>query len=452
MKRVTAIFDIGKTNKKCFLFDEAYQEVYSEYASFQEGSDEDGFPCDPLDEIVSWIETTLSKLEHGGRFLVVAVNFSTYGASLVHLGEDGRPVAPLYNYLKPFPRYLKLQFLSRYGSELDLATATASPFMGLLNSGLQLYWLKYEKPEIFLRIQTSLHLPQYLSYVFTGKCCTDYTSLGCHTMLWDFAHNEYHRWVYAEGFDRLLCPLMASDHQEIRKNKAFGVGIHDSSAALIPYIKGTEEPFVLLSTGTWNITLNPFAEGSLTPELLECDCLNFLRADGKPVRASRLFLGHHANASLDLLKKHFGVVDRALPSVKWQRGYRSKRRRQLLFDHRALAPERFGFLESDESDYSHFSDFEDALMHLFDELTDIQIASMRLAIGKTKIKRVYIDGGFGANEVFVRFLRQKLPEYDIRSSSAALGSALGAALVGGSLSGSKELLIHSELYPLISQE
>jgi hypothetical protein len=43
-----------------------------------------------------------------------------------------------------------------------------------------------------------------------------------------------------------------------------GVGIHDSSAALLPYVKSSKRPFVLVSTGTWSVSLNPFAQGALS--------------------------------------------------------------------------------------------------------------------------------------------------------------------------------------------
>ena len=40
---VILIFDIGKTNKKLLLFDEAYNMVYESIVQFQEIKDEDGF-------------------------------------------------------------------------------------------------------------------------------------------------------------------------------------------------------------------------------------------------------------------------------------------------------------------------------------------------------------------------------------------------------------------------
>ena len=63
--------------------------------------------------------------------------------------------------------------------------------LNFLNSGKQLYWLKYKRPEIFKKIKKTLHLPQYLSYVFTGEMYSEYTSIGCHTVLWDYQKKKF---------------------------------------------------------------------------------------------------------------------------------------------------------------------------------------------------------------------------------------------------------------------
>ena len=47
-QKVTAVFDIGKTNKKIFLFNEDFQQVHKEYIHFDEIIDEDGFPTENL--------------------------------------------------------------------------------------------------------------------------------------------------------------------------------------------------------------------------------------------------------------------------------------------------------------------------------------------------------------------------------------------------------------------
>jgi hypothetical protein len=48
---VIAIFDVGKTNKKLFLFDEQYKIVFERSAKFNETVDEDGDPCENLDSL-----------------------------------------------------------------------------------------------------------------------------------------------------------------------------------------------------------------------------------------------------------------------------------------------------------------------------------------------------------------------------------------------------------------
>lgn len=48
---VVAVFDVGKTNKKLFLFDENYKIVFERTARFIETEDEDGDPCENLESL-----------------------------------------------------------------------------------------------------------------------------------------------------------------------------------------------------------------------------------------------------------------------------------------------------------------------------------------------------------------------------------------------------------------
>ena len=225
------LLDIGKTNKKCFVFDEDYQIVFEKNTQFAETTDEDGEPCEDLELLKNWILASVREVLDDARFQIRAINCTTYGASFVHLASRGQPLTALYNYLKPYPRELQKQFFDTYGSEENISLETASPELGSLNSGLQLYWLKHQKPWIFKQIKWSLHLPQYVSYVislvvnlevnspgdsespgeFTSKFTTsEITSIGCHTMLWDFRKNDYHDWVKAEGILEKFPPLVKS--------------------------------------------------------------------------------------------------------------------------------------------------------------------------------------------------------------------------------------------------
>lgn len=88
-------------------------------------------------------------------------------------------------------------------------------------------------------------------------------------------------------------------------NIPVGVGLHDSSAALVPYLITFKEPFVLLSTGTWCITLNPFNHSILTDYELHNDCLCYISFMGNPVKASRLFAGNEHEQQVKRLASHF---------------------------------------------------------------------------------------------------------------------------------------------------
>jgi sugar (pentulose or hexulose) kinase len=107
---VIAIIDVGKTNKKLFLFDRHYKIVFERTARFVETIDDDGFPCENVESLRLSVFESLHEIIALTEFEIKAVNFSTYGASFVNLGSDGNPITPLYNYLKPFPAELKKQF------------------------------------------------------------------------------------------------------------------------------------------------------------------------------------------------------------------------------------------------------------------------------------------------------------------------------------------------------
>ena len=313
-----AILDIGKTNKKLFLFDESYQIIWEDSSVLAETKDEDGYPCEDLTLLNSWIKETLRKCSRVSNAEISAINFSAYGASFVHIGKYGVPVTPLYNYLKPYPEELKRQFYDQYGGEMIFSMLTASPVLGSLNSGMQIYRIKKEDPDRFAEIKYSLHLPQYLSWFLSGKECSDITSIGCHTNLWNFSQNYYHEWVHRESVIDKLPPIMSSGtthviHPEMNSQifdneKAeclIGTGLHDSSAAMIPYIESFQEPFVLISSGTWSISMNPFNLNPLTADELQSDCLCYLNFKGKPVKASRLFAGFEHDSQKERLDEFF---------------------------------------------------------------------------------------------------------------------------------------------------
>ena len=180
-EKVIAVFDVGKTNKKILLFDFDLNIVSEIEEKFPEITDDDGFECDDIEKIEKWILSSVKELLVSEKYDLVAVNFATYGATLVYLDETGKRLTPVYNYLKPIDEKIPERIYRKHGGQDEFCRQTASPALGMLNSGMQALWLKHEKPEIFARVKHILHFPQYLSYLLTGKIYSEHTSIGCHT-------------------------------------------------------------------------------------------------------------------------------------------------------------------------------------------------------------------------------------------------------------------------------
>ena len=402
-----AIFDIGKTNKKLFLFNENYEIVLEKSTQFDEITDEDGDACEDVELLSLWVIDTFNEVLQNPNFEIKALNFSTYGASFVHLDSEGKVIAPLYNYLKPYSEELRKQFYNTYGGEQIFTRKTASPILGNLNSGMVLYRLKYENPVLFAQIHFSLHLPQYISFLFTKQYFSDITSIGCHTNLWDFEENDYHEWVKKEGIIAKLAPinaqlLMQVTNPFLNHSLPIGIGLHDSSAALIPYLatfKG--QKFVLISTGTWCITLNPFNHTPLTNEELQADCLIYKQYKGEPVKASRLFAGYEHEQIIKQLSEQFEKPLDYYKTVKFN-------------------PALIKNFKDDS--------YESAYHQLIVKLVDKQIVSSKLVLNDDSVKKLFVDGGFGKNEIYMNLLAKAFPEMEVYAASVAQATALGAAL------------------------
>ena len=428
---VIVVFDVGKTNKKIFLFDENYNIVFERSARFIETYDEDGDPCENLESLRLSIFDSLREVLKRKEFEIKAINFSTYGASFVYVDEYGKPLAPLYNYLKAYPEDLKKEFYAKYGGQDAISAATASPVLDSLNSGMQFYRIKKEKPELYKQIKYALHLPQYLSYLVSGAEYSDLTSLGCHTQLWDFTKNDYHDWVKKEGLDKKLAPIVDGDEvfpSEFPGNQyKVGVGLHDSSAALIPYLINFHEPFVLISTGTWCITLNPFNSSPLTPEELEKDCLSYMQYKGKPVKASRIFAGYEHDLQVKRIAAHFNespgryktmaydgsIINDLVSAMNGRNEPGAQATKESAFGARDLAD-----FDSDTVAYHQF-------------MLDIarqQLASTQLVMPGNGVKRIFVDGGFSKNAIYMNLLALMFPETEVFAASMAQATAIGTAL------------------------
>lgn len=429
---VFAIFDIGKTNKKLLLFNTELNVISEIEQKFAEITDDDGFACDDIERIEKWIKDSISGFIKSDKYDLKAVNFATYGATLVYIDEHGKRLTPVYNYLKPVDERIPESIYKRNGGRDEFCRKTASPALGMLNSGMQIVWLKEKKPEVFAKVRHILHFPQYLSYTLTGKIYSEHTSIGCHTALWDFDEMRYHSWV-DKNCIKLPPPVPVETYDEIEiegKKIKIGVGIHDSSSSLAPYFMASSGKFLLLSTGTWCINMNPFNTDKLTADQLDRDCLCYMSITRQPVKSSRLFLGYLHEASAKLISRHFNKPEEYFRFVKADKALsallRSKYKETKVFF--VAGPYSYDLKEF--VDMYGFSTYEEAYHQIMNELCDITIGSIKLVLPENDdIENIYITGGFSKNELFLNLITDAFPSKKVYTSEIKNASALGAALV-----------------------
>lgn len=431
MKKVIAVIDIGKTNKKIFLFDNNFEVVFRNSTRFDEVVDDDNYPCDDIESIEQWIQNEIKKIQEEGVYSIKAINFSTHGATLVYLDKDGKRITPLYNYLKPLNDIDFGELYNKNGGVAEFSRKTASPAYGMLNAGLQMYWLKNKKPHFWNRVDAILHYPQYLSYLFTKKITSDFTSVGAHTAIWDFDSMDYHQWLKDEQI-KLPKPsngkeaIMASINGE---QIAVGSGLHDSSSSIIPLLMKNEgNEFILLSTGTWIISMNPFSKETLTQFQLNNNCLCFMTPEKKQIKSSMQFLGRMHEVYVEALAKYFNVdVDTHL----------TLKLNKELCSNIISNPTKIFLAEGSETEFTantdvlkSFNTYEDAYYQLvFDICKKVMDAIELILDANNSLKDIYISGGFNKNEMFVHFLSLLKPAVTIRIPNVKNESALGAALL-----------------------
>jgi sugar (pentulose or hexulose) kinase len=306
--------------------------------------------------------------------------------------------------------------------------------MDMLNSGLQILWLKKIKPEIFKHVKHVVHFPQYLSLLFTGEVTSEYTSLGCHTALWNFDKQTYHKWLNDEGI-KLPAPSPNSMMKTVQISGIavpVGIGIHDSSASIVPYLMSSNEKFILISTGTWCIFMNPSNPEPLTQDQLVQDTLCYLSAEQKQVKSSRLFLGHIHEVNAEHLAEFFKVSKKAYKGVKTDEGLlkqlteRSQGTR--VFFKEGVAENYIDAIV----DLSAFATFDEAYHQLMIDLVDMSCKAIALVETKENdTKALYISGGFTNNDLYCKLIAGRFPDKKVYTSEISNATALGAALVVG---------------------
>ncbi len=294
-----AVFDVGKSNVRLSAVnDDGVALATLERPNRVHGGDP--YPHFDADELYAWLIGGLATLARD--FEVHSVVPVTHGASAALVDDDGL-VLPIMDY--------EFRGVSEIDSEYDAVARdfarTASPKLPAgLNLGRQLFWQQQKFPREFDRA-TILPYPQYWPSRLCGVRAWEPTSLGCHTDLWEPQRGEFSSFARKMGWDLRFSrrasawtPLGSPSSEVVaatglsRECKILA-GIHDSNASYLAHRASREQPFCVVSTGTWIVAM---AHGSPLDVLREeLDTLANVDAFGNAVATAR-FMGGREYAAI----------------------------------------------------------------------------------------------------------------------------------------------------------
>ncbi len=323
MNYAIAVLDIGKTNKKVVVYDDAMNTLAVKKRKIDTIplDTSDNLEIEDVDTVVSWFLEQLKVL--GREYPIKVISVTTHGATVVCVGTDGKPCIPPVAYTNEVPEGVHERFWAAMGDsdEIQAVTATAE-IKPVINMGKLLWYQKERWPEEFSKIDKVLFYPQYFGYRLTGKASADITYTGCHSYLWDFAKGDWSGVVDKLGIrDKLPGTPGASESElgvisaEVAEATGLSpdtkvtLGIHDSNSSLIPYLITQKQDFVLNSTGTWCVAMHPVGKVSFEAEELGKMVFYNLSYAGKPIKTSILLGGLEYATYSDVLMAHHNRKD-----------------------------------------------------------------------------------------------------------------------------------------------
>lgn len=323
-----AVIDVGKTNAKLALVDAATLREVA--VVIRPNKVLAGPPWPHFDLAGHWDFFLHHLTAFQAKWGIDAISVTTHGAAAVLLDQAGKLAAPMLDYEHAGPDDLAAE----YDALRPDFALTGSPRLPMgLNLGAQLHWMLATDPGLQDRIAHVLTYPQYWGWRLTGKMGCDVTSLGCHTDLWLPDEGRFSPLVDKLGLsDKIASPRRPNDvlgHLLPQIAAMTGlpcetpvtVGIHDSNASLYPYLAGRQEPFAVVSTGTWVVCMA--VGGDAVKPDPKRDVLVNVNALGAPVPSARFMGGREYDlirqgASEPEAQDHAAVLARRvmiLPSV-----------------------------------------------------------------------------------------------------------------------------------------
>jgi len=299
-QQVTAILDVGKTNKKIVLFD-AHLKIIDQKRRNFDAVIKDGLEVEDTDGLKDWMKETLRGFS--AVYDIKAIGITTHGATVALLDGSGELAHPVISYTCPAGAEIIDEFYATYGDEKSLHRETCTADFGLINVGKILHFMKTRLPEVWKKADSALMYPQYFAYLLTGEKAVEPTYLGNHTYLWNFEQDTWSEVAKKIGADKLFperkisawdCIGTVTDEWVkdcgLSPDCKVSAGIHDSNASILPYFVKGHKGFTLNSTGTWCVGMRSAEKAVLREDELATKTFFNLDAFSRPLKTV-IFLG-----------------------------------------------------------------------------------------------------------------------------------------------------------------
>lgn len=414
-----AVLDIGKTNAKLCVVDAVSGELLCNESTHVRAFEGELYSQLDTDALWHWY---LGRLKALSKTINITHIVATAHGATAALADDHGLVFPVMDYEAECVDDLAKQ----YNQVCDPFSATYSPKLPLgLNLARQLYWQREKFPERFTRVKYIIPYAQYWSYLLTGKPVCEVSTIGAHSDLWNPTARTWSDFAVREGFSRLFPTMMRADEvlgsplarvtneTGIDKNCKVLVGIHDSNASLIPWMKSQALPFTVMSTGTWAIN---FALGSPLAGLrTEKDCIANVNMHSQPIACS-LFMGGRefsaiagsspAIATIDDLIRIIDDDVFALPAFAATGGPFAGKKGEIIADRDLSMLDRY------------------ALASIYCALISDESLTACGSSGD-----IIVEGAFSSNDLLLQCLAVYRDQQAVFASSDSTGTTMGTAML-----------------------
>ena len=436
------IADIGKTNKKLLLVDEHLRTIDEKKIKFELINNQE-LHWENSEGLLNWMLRQLS--EWSQNYNVTHLAISAHGATMGLVDSNGEDVLGVLSYTSDVPDKLLRQFDEEVIGDMDLHIMSSSPNMGIINLIRQIYVLENLFPEYWEKVENIMPYNSFLAYRLCRQMSCEMSYMGNHSGLWNHHYQHWNIIAQERGYAKLfssfsnawdvlgtLSPELKSQHN-IRGNVQILTGLHDSNAALLPYLIKDIPNITLLSTGTWCLAMATKSNLDLSQKDLDMGAYHNIDIFGNPFKTIG-FTGGHEYA---VWKKRIGSnIQASLSSVQ-----------KVLDDQNVfifpgiMGGTVFPGLPAGISINGNFIPHKDidgewdaisqiVPLESLDAALNISLviqAGIALQGAARQLQNVVVEGGFINNQLFLSLLKSLLPDSQIMTSNLNEASAYGAA-------------------------